>query len=50
MAVTLTFEQIIQRISNALSEADGDYVAVIHNKICDEEIKYLEDSVWEVKE
>ena len=44
------WHQLIGDIDEALSEADGEYVAEIYNKICSEQIEYVEDSVWKVVE
>ena len=42
----ITYTNIIENISEVLSEADGKWVAEIYNKICSNEIKYVEDGVW----
>jgi len=46
----LSFQDVIDNISEALAQADGKHVADIHNQICSNEIVYLEDSQWEEKE
>lgn len=46
----LTFEEVMKRIADTLKGAEGSYIADIHNKICDSDIKYLEDSLWTLKE
>ena len=46
----LTFEEVMKRIADTLKDAEGGYIAKIHNEICDPEIKYLEDSLWTLKE
>ena len=44
----LDFEAVIRNISIAMEELDGNIVAKIHNQICMEKIRYVEDSLWEV--
>lgn len=44
------FEDIMDRLGDVLGEADGEFVAEIYNKICSDEIEYVEDSIWKVKE
>lgn len=44
------FHDIIGDIEEVLSEADGEFVAEVYNKICSEQIEYVEDSLWQVKE
>lgn len=51
MAKTLlNFDEVMKRLVNTLKDADGYYIAEIHNKICDPEIKYKGDSLWELPE
>ena len=46
--ILLTFNDIIDNISMAMEEADGEYIAEVHNRISSTKVKYVEDSVWEV--
>jgi len=43
------FAGVIEAISEALVEADGDFVARIHNSVCSRQLEYIEDSLWEYK-
>ena len=43
----MTFEEVMQAISDTLTESDGEYVAEVYNSISSRPIKYLGDSVWE---
>ena len=45
--MSLTFRDVTDNVSEAMSEQEGEIVAEIHNKICSRKIRYLEDSQWE---
>jgi len=47
---TMGFEDVIDDIRKALSEADGEHIATAYNNICSNAIKYKEDSMWEEME
>jgi hypothetical protein len=44
---SLGFKEIIDNISDAMSEMDGETIAEIHNQILSRKIVYKEDSIWE---
>jgi len=44
--VLINFDAIMENIRESLGNAEGCFVAEIHNRVCDEPIKYVEDSVW----
>ena len=44
------YADIIDNISEALSQSDGEHIAEIHNQICCQKVVYLGDSVWEERE
>jgi hypothetical protein len=44
------FQDLIDNITEALSEADGNYVAGVYNDICSDEVEYVEDSMWKIVE
>ncbi len=48
MYYTRTFQELMDEISDCLSECDGDYVATIVSKIIGKEVKYIVDSLWEI--
>ena len=41
------YTDIIDNISDTLSQEDGEYIAEIHNQICCQKVVYVGDSVWE---
>lgn len=43
----LTFSKVLDNISEALTELDGETIADIYNLVCSKKIKSKEDSVWE---
>jgi hypothetical protein len=43
----LGFQDVVDNITDALTEMDGETVARIHNQICSRKVEYLEDSQWE---
>lgn len=43
---TFDFAKVMDDISDALAESDGDYIARIHNQICSNQIVYAGDSLW----
>lgn len=44
---TLSFQDILDDISEVLQGADGAYVAQIHNQLCSGQVRYLGDSLYE---
>ncbi len=46
----MTYEDIIQSISDCLAGSDGDYIAEVYNNICSIPIRYVGGSVWEEEE
>lgn len=46
----LNFDQVMERIVSTLKGAEGDYIAVIHNRLCNGKLKYKGDSLWELEE
>ena len=47
---TLDIQMVLDNISETLSEADGDFVAEIYNKVCSEQVEYDGDDGWKIKE
>lgn len=43
----ITFQELMDDIRDALCDAEGEEIAIIYNKICAQEIKYIGDSLWE---
>jgi hypothetical protein len=43
----LDINDIVENISDALAEKEGEDVAEIHNRICDTQVKYLGDNLWQ---
>jgi hypothetical protein len=43
----LDFAKIIGNISDALAEYSGEGVQEAHNRICDTQVKYLGDNLWQ---
>lgn len=43
----LEFSDILDNISDTLSEQEGQDVADFHNKLCSQPIKYIGDSTWQ---
>jgi hypothetical protein len=43
----LSFQDVIDNLSEALGQADGEKVAEIYNQVCSDQIVYKGDSVWE---
>ena len=43
----LTFQDIVDNISDTMIELTGEEVVDLHNKVCSRKIKYTEDSTWE---
>lgn len=51
MSRYLEFADVMEDISEAMQELDGDEVAKIHNRICLSKIKYSEDDqMWVSKD
>lgn len=44
---TLTPVELVQRIADVLLNAEGEYLAQVHNQVCSEQVAYLGDSVFE---
>lgn len=49
MSRELTYQDVIDDIDQALQEADGDWISYIYELVCTDRIKYLGDSVWQIK-
>jgi hypothetical protein len=45
--IKLTADQVIEEISQALAEADGEFIARIANQVLSNPVEYKEDSVFE---
>jgi hypothetical protein len=45
--MSLSFQDIVDNISEAMISLDGEEVVEVHNRICSRKIKYIEDSQWE---
>jgi len=46
----LSFQDVIDNISETLQELPGEDVARIYNEVCSDQIEYIEDSLWKRKE
>ena len=44
---TLTPVDLVRRIADVLLNAEGEYLAQVHNQVCSEQVAYLGDSVFE---
>lgn len=42
-----SFTEVIENISRALAEMDGDQLAKINNEICDKQVTYAGDGLFE---
>lgn len=47
---TLSLRNVIDNIVETLRQADGEYIAEIHNRICSNQVSYLGDSIYELQE
>jgi DNA-binding protein Fis len=43
----IDFFKVMEDIRDAMESLDGEEVANVYNLICDNKIKYIEDSIWE---
>jgi len=46
---TIDADRVIDLIMDTLAEADGEYIAKVANDILSADVKYLEDSLFEIK-
>ena len=46
----MNFEDLIQSIAECLSDLSGEQIAEIYNRISEENVRYVGDSVWETLE
>lgn len=44
--MALTSDQVIEKITEVLKGADGEYLAEIYNRICPDEVQYEGDSLF----
>ena len=46
---TLTYQNVIDSITNTMNEMEGEIIAEIYNIVCScsRKIRYVEDSIWE---
>lgn len=44
---TLTPVELVQRIADVLLNAEGEFLAQVHNQVCSEQVTYLGDSLFE---
>ena len=47
MAKLLSFDEVIENLSDTLDELDGDVIADIFNHVCCKKIRYVGDSEWQ---
>jgi hypothetical protein len=45
--MTMNAQELIKKISEALEDADGEFVAEIYNRVFDDELQYVGDSMFE---
>ena len=45
--MTQTIQEVLKRIAAELEDADGDFVAGIYNQLCQDQIQYVGDSMFE---
>ena len=45
-AVPLKIQTVLDNITDVLTNADGAFVAEIHNQVCSDKIVYIEDDEW----
>ena len=49
MITTITFDEILEKITEKLSEADEDTISYIYAQLFDETIQYVDDDTWEIE-
>ena len=42
----LTFQDIVDNITEAMISLNGEEIVELHNKICSRKIVYITDSIW----
>lgn len=45
--MALTIHEALKRIAAELEDADGEFVAGIYNQVCETEIQYVGDGMFE---
>lgn len=48
--MTMNVQDLIKKITEALEDADGDIVAEIYNRLFDDELEYVGDSMFESRD
>ena len=46
---TVDADHIINLISDTLAEADGEYIARVANQLLSADVRYIEDSLFDIK-
>ena len=49
MIITITFDEILEKITEKLTEADEDTISYMYTQLFDEPIQFLEDDTWEIE-